>query len=501
MFLNKNERVKHNQAMILFIARMSMLTMIALRNKEDVANTNLPVPNTIGEINEQNETLYRVVTNLINSELKLNVDDVKEDEVLRFKDSSPFNNADVYEIVDKSIDNSGLSPLLADKLLYDLDYIRNTILKAAKEMIEDVELAKASYETARSISNFTMYPVNIPEIIMYNKNKGIFETRNEILELPNRDSTSNKDALLDWTNELTNQSLIEKLKTFYSFNAEELTNFLDTFKEENEILSIARGYLIDITDSNSNLNNLLSSSMNLANKAFLVYLMANMLSSDLINNNALSRLVKALSIIVGTYINNIEGYVANGYLVAYKENEKVYVFESTWLNAGSEIDNTAIVGAALNSGVVNGPLYIPLKDLEENEKTYIDAYSSFKTARQLEIETSMKQTLVTIYIEATKKIIAKYKEETSLENDSGLLTIMYNYLSGLSIVDISDIETTSQNICTDLIFNSLTSKEFIRFFNMYSNMSNDLTTSDCSLLAGASLVVLELGANIEYQTK
>lgn len=501
MFLNKNERIKHNQAMILFIAKMSMLTMIALRKKEEMATTNLPVPNGIGEINEQNEVLYRVINNLINSELNLNIDNVKEDEVLRFKDSSPFNNADVYEVIDKAIDNSGLSPVLADKLLYDLDYIRNTIFKAAKEMIEDVELAKATYETARSISNFTMYPVSVPEIINYHKNKGMFETRNEILELPNRESTNNKDALLDWTNDLTNQSLIEKLKTYYSFNGEELMTFLDTFKEENEVLSIARGYLIDITDSNNNLNNLLNTPLNLSNRVFLVYLMANMISSDFINNNALSRLVKALSIIVGTYINNIEGYAANEYLVAYKDGEKIYVFENTWLNAGSEVDNTAIVGAAIDSGVSSGPLYIPLKALVDNEKEYIDKYTAAKTARQLEVETSMKQTLITIYIEATKKIITNYKSETELETNTGLLTVMYNYLTGKSIAEISDIETICQNICTDLIFDSLTSKEFIRFFNMYSNMSSDLTISDCSLLAGASLVVLELGANVEYQLK
>jgi hypothetical protein len=171
MLLRREEIAQHNKLSVEFIARMAMLVMIGLRNKESVVNGYLPIPKSLDEITNQNNILYSVITNIIKNDLKLNDDRL---EAISLKETSYLQDVDMFKVAEKSVDNSEVSTILGDKLMFSIAFIKDTILETIKKFASNVESAKIQYEVNRVKSNFKMVPIKVPAVIEYFVAKGEF---------------------------------------------------------------------------------------------------------------------------------------------------------------------------------------------------------------------------------------------------------------------------------------------------------------------------------------
>lgn len=490
MFLQSEEKAKHNQNAKLFLAKMTMLVMIKLREKEAVKDTLLPVPKDLDSINEQNKILYSVINNIIKNELKL--DDIGDKEI-RFAETSYLNDVDSLKIINSSIDNSDISGALADRLLYDIDYIKNTVIATIKKLSAKVTVAKAKYESNRNANTFSLVPVGIPSIIEYFEAKGDFlKLEENPIQIPVR--TGNQNEYLNF-DELTDKDLRSQLLAYYNFNQDDMYDFLSSFNE-GEILVIARNYLTILNDSNEYLKFLNAAATSNHSKLYLVYLISAMLLDTVYQDNAPLRIVNnSCKVMIARSNKLIKEYVAKNIVTTFVDKDKIYVLEDLFVN--NEIDTTAIVGGVIAANVKDniGSVLLTLDTINENTEAFKMAYNQFRVARDVEIETGMKQAMINIYALESKNLLDELEEDVNISK-LGMLAVVNEYVSKLDFKSATDIENVSQAIVLNHIYPSEVAKKFIEYFNTYSIMNSNLTSQDCALLAGASIVVIELGSNI-----
>ena len=494
MLLRKEEIVKHNKLSVEFIARMAMLVMINLRNKENVVSGYLPIPKTIDEITSQNQILYSVITNIIKNDLKL---DENISEPLQVKETSYLQDVDMFIVAEKSVDNSEVSTVLGEKLMFNISFIKDTILETIKKFAMNVESAKAQYEINRVKSNFKMIPISVPDIIDYFIAKGEF-TDVESLSITIPSYGSGMEQIINWDN-TDEQSLRNKLLSYYEFNKDDVYNFLTLFPE-GDVVKIARAYLSVLNNSNSNLLGLIPLSTNKFNIAYLLYLISKMLLdtdySDRKSLSILNNTFKALS--HSAYITTTE-LVNNKVLVTYIDNDKVYVLDKVY-EENLELDNTAIIGAVINANVKDnvGAVLINVDTLMLKQDAYKDIYNQYEITKSLEVETGMKSALINIYAIEAKKIIEELPEDVTNELNLpplALIGIVTNYISDLDFKSAVNIKYVCEQIVLNHIFKDDVANKFIEYYHMYSTMNDKLTSQDCALLAAAGIVVLELGSN------
>ena len=130
MLLYDSERKKNNEAIRNFIAKLTMITMVKLRNNDSINDSVLPIPRTLEEISKTNDLMESVVKNIIRNELKLY--DVTDDKELYFKSGSPFSEIDVMSVLEHERDNTDTTNVLGDKLIYTVTFIKNTVLNVIK---------------------------------------------------------------------------------------------------------------------------------------------------------------------------------------------------------------------------------------------------------------------------------------------------------------------------------------------------------------------------------
>lgn len=494
MLLRREEIATHNKLSVEFIARMAMLVMVNLRNKETLVNGYLPVPKSLDETTNQNEILYSVITNIIKNELKLDDDRL---EAISLKETSYLQDVDMLTVAQKSIDSSEVSTVLGEKLMFSISFIKNTVLETIKKFCSNVESAKVQYETNRVKSNFKMVPVLIPEIIDYLVMKGEFANiENLTIAIPQ--SGGGLDQTINW-DEVDEQSIRNKLLSYYEFNKNEVYALLSLFPE-GDVIKIARSYLSILNNTNSNLLGLIPLSSNKFNTAYLLYLISKMLldgeHKDKKSLFILNNTFKALAHSAYTVTNNL---INNKTLVTYIDNDKVYVVEKVYIE-NTNIDNTAVIGAVINANVKNnsGAVLINVDTIALKQDDYKAIYNQFEITKSVEIETGMKSALINIYAIEAKKIIEELPTEVT-ENlnlpANALLGIVTNYISDLDFKSAVNIKYVCEEIVLNHIFKDDVANKFIEFYHMYSTMNNNLTSQDCALLAAAGLVVLELGSN------
>lgn len=492
MFLQKEEKQKHNDAAKLFIAKMAMLAMIKIREKDVNKTSMLPIPKGLDEINEQNTLLFSVINNIIKNELKL--EDIGEKEI-RFAESSYLNDVDTLKVINSSIDNSEVSNMLADRLLYDIDFVRNTVIEAIKKLTKNVLTAKAQYETGRGANTFSLIPVGIPSIIQYFINRGDFkDLESNPVNIPI--ATGNQDQYLNF-DEVTELDLKNQLLSHFEFNKQEVYDLLANY-QEGEIISIVRNYLTVLNDRNENLKFLSAMSTFNYDKLYLIYLVSTMLiETTYPDSNALKIINNGLKVLIAGATKLIQNYLNKNIVTTYVDKDKIYVLEDVFAN--NEIDTTVIVGGVLNANIKNntGAILLSLEDLNLNAETFKEKFNSARIAKEVEIETGMKQAMINIYAIEAKNLIEELKEDENIEvSKLAILAVVQNYISELDFKTTVDVE----NVCTAIVLNHIYKSEvaakFIEYFNTYSIMNSNLTSQDCALLAGASIMVIELGSNI-----
>lgn len=492
MFLQKEEKQKHNEAAKLFIAKMAMLIMIKIREKDVNKTSLLPIPKGLDEINEQNTLLFSVINNIIKNELKLDTNGEKE---IRFAETSYLNDVDSLKVINSSIDNSEVSNMLADRLLYDIDFVRNTVIETIKKLTKNVLTAKAKYETGRSGNSFSLIPVGIPSVIQYFINRGDFkDLESNPVNIPI--GTGAQDQYLNF-DDLTEQELKNQLLSHFEFNKQDVYDLLTGY-QEGEIISIVRNYLTVLNDRNDNLKFLSAMATSKYDKLYLIYIVSTMLlETTYPNSNALKIVNNSLKILIAGATKLIKTYLENNIVTTYIDKDKIYVLEDMFAN--NEIDTTVIVGGALNANLKdgNGPVLLTLEDLNLNAETFKNKFNSVRIAKEIEIETGMKQAMINIYAIESKNLIEELKEDENIEvSKLAILAVVQKYISDLDFKSTVDVE----NVCTAIVLNHIYKSEvaakFIEYFNMYSIMNSNLTSQDCALLAGASIMVIELGSNI-----
>lgn len=492
MFLQKEEKQKHNEAAKLFIAKMAMLVMIKIREKEVNKTSLLPIPKGLEETNEQNTVLYSVINNIIKNELKL--DDIGDREI-RFAETSYLNDVDSLRVINSSIDNSEVSNMLADRLLFDIDFVRNTVIETIKKLTTNVLTAKAKYETGRAGNSFSLIPVGIPAIIQY------FANRNDFKDLESNPvnipiGTGSQDQYLNFDN-VTEQDLKNQLLSHFEFNKQDVYDFLSNY-QEGEISSIVRNYLTVLNDRNENLKFLSAMSTYNYDKLFLIYLVSTMLLETTYPDSTALKIVNdGLKVLIAGAIKLIKTYLDKNIVTTYVDKDKIYVLEDIFAN--NELDTTVIVGGVLNANISNntGAILLTVEDLNLNSETFKDKFNSARVAKELEIETGMKSAMINIYAIESKNLIEELKEDENVEvSKLAILAVVQQYISDLDFKTTVDVE----NVCTAIVLNHIYKSEvaakFIEYFNMYSIMNGNLTSQDCALLAGASIMVIELGSNI-----
>lgn len=490
MYLREEEKAKHNEATKLFIAKMAMLVMIKLREKDEVKDTLLPIPKGLDEINEQNKLLITIINNIIRNELKL--DDLEGKEI-RFKETSYLNEVDAVKLINSSIDNSEISGVLADKLLFDIDFIKNTVVVAIKELSKNVNIAKVKYESGRNTNTFSLVPVSIPAIIKYFSSRGDFkDLENNPVQFPI--GTGNPSEYLNF-DEVTEQDFRNQLLSHYDFNKNEVYDFLSGINE-GELISTVRNYLTVISDRNDNLKYLSANTTVNHSKLYLVYLVSSMLLETTYADNKNLKLVNnGLKVLIARATKLTNDYINKKILVSYVDKDKIYVVEDLFVN--NELDTAAIVGGVISANVKNnvGPVILDVDTVVRNTEAFKAAYNKSRIAKDVEIETGMKQAMINIYAIESKNLIETLTENVSISK-LGILSAVTKYISDLDFKNTVDIEKVSQAIVLNHIYTSEVAKKFIEYFGMYATMNGSLTSQDCSLLAGASIVVIELGSNI-----
>ena len=497
MLLYDSARSKNNEAIRQFIVKLTMITMVKLRSSDSLTDSILPIPKTIGEISKVDEMMESVVRNIVKNELKLY--DVTDDKELYFKSGSPFSEIDVMSVLNHSRDNTDTTTILGDKLLYTANFVRNTVLNVIKELINSVKAAKIAYEGSRKISGMSIQPLTMPDIIEYDILKGEIKEMSEPAIIPSP-SDNNEDNYLsiinsDETNELT---IISALLEFNSFNETFLRDFLSSFSE-GEVIKIVKNYLGNITNTNENLSLITIKDFSKTNELYLIYLTAKMLSNKYYpENELLKRLVKTLGSLTYTRFNDLKNDTTNGILVEWVDDRKIYINTAVFNNI--DLDVMAIVGAVVHSNVNKGGLNITANEIKANSDMYIDAYNKYEAANLLDIQLGMKNTIVNIFTNEIKKVYEKYKPA-----DSEALTELevsgrcFKYLQGKDFKDVVDIEKAAQDVVLNLLYTDEASKLFIQYFTAYSGMESSLTSQDCALLAGTTLVALEIGAYLDVK--
>lgn len=497
MLLYDSERSKSNEAIREFIVKLTMITMVKLRNNDNLSDSILPIPKTLGEISKTDEMMESVVRNIVKNELKLyNITDDKE---LYFKAGSPFSEIDVMSVVDRSRDNTDTTDILGEKLIYTANFVRNTVLSVIKELINNVKAAKIAYEGNRKASSMSIVPLTAPDIIEYYILKGELKDNGEPAIIPSP-SENNSDNILDMiANEETNElSLVTAMLDFYSFNEAFLKSFLSEFNE-GDIIKIAKSYLSNITSDNANLNMLTIKDLSKTNTLYLVYLIGKMLSSKYYpENEVLNRLMSSLSRLTYSRFTDIKADAKNDILVSWIENRKIYI--NTEVFNTIDVDVMAIVGAVVSENIDNGGLAITAKEVVTNSDMFIEAYNKYEAANLLEIQMGMKNTIINIFTNEIAKVYEKYKtaeaEELTALQISGRC---FEYLQNKEFKDVVDIEKAAQSIVLNLIYTDEASKLFVEYFTAYSSMEASLTPQDCALLAGTTLVALEIGAYLDVK--
>lgn len=495
MLLYDSERSKNNEAIREFIVKLTMITMVKLRSNENLADSILPIPKTIGEITKTDSMMESVVRNIVKNELKLY--DVSDDKELYFKAGSPFSEIDVMSVIDRSRDNTDTTDILGEKLIYTANFVRNTVLNVIKELINNVKAAKIAYEGNRKASGMSLIPLTTPDIIEYYILKGELKDSGEPAIIPSL-SNNVSDNTIDMLNsdDTTELSLVGAMLEFYSFNEEFLKTFISEFSE-GEILKIAKAYLSNITNENQNLSMLTIKDLSKTNTIYLTYLLANMFSSKYYpENELLQRLVKTLANLAYTRFTDIKADAKNDILVSWIEDRKIYI--NTQVFNTIDVDVMAIVGAVVSENVDNGGLAITGAEVLTNASMFIEAYNRFEAANTLEIQMGMKNTIVNIFSNEIIKVYDKYRPVdsealTSLEISGKTFT----YLKDKEFKDIVDIDKAAQDVVLNLLYTDEASKLFIEYFTAYSGMEASLTPQDCALLAGTTLVALEIGAYLD----
>ena len=497
MLLYDSARSKNNEAIREFIVKLTMITMVKLRNNDNLSDTILPIPKTLGEISKTDEMMESVVRNIVKNELKLY--DITDDKELYFKAGSPFSEIDVMSVVDRSRDNTDTSDILGEKLVYTATFIKNTVLNVIKELINNVKAAKIAYEGNRKASNMSIVPLTTPDIIEYDILKGEISDSAEpvVIPSPSNDALDNTIEMLnnDDINELT---LVSAMFEFYSFNETFLKAFLSEFSD-GDIIKIAKTYLGNITSDNQNLVMLSIKDLSKTNALYLVYLLAKMFNSKYYpENELLDRLTKSLGRLVYSRFTEIKDDAKNDILVSWIENRRIYI--NTAVFNSIDVDVMAIVGAVVSENISNGGLAITGAEVLTNADMFIEAYNKYEAANLLEIQMGMKSTIVNIFTNEITKVYDKYKSA-----DSESLTALeisgkcFEYLQNKDFKDVVDIDKTAQHVVLDLIYTDEASKMFIEYFTAYSSMEASLTPQDCALLAGTTLVALEIGAYLDIK--
>lgn len=494
MLLRREEIAQHNKLSVEFIARMAMLVMIGLRNKESVVNGYLPIPKSLDEITNQNNILYSVITNIIKNDLKL---DDNRLEAVSLKETSYLQDVDMFKVAEKSVDNSEVSTILGDKLMFSIAFIKDTILETIKKFASNVESAKIQYEVNRVKSNFKMVPIKVPAVIEYFVAKGEFANLDNLsITIPV--SSGGADQVINWDT-ADEQSLRNKLLSYYEFSKEDVYSFLSLFSE-GEVIKIARSYLSILNNTNSNLMGLIPLTSNKFNISYLLYLISNMLldteHKDKQSLKILNNTFKALS--HSAYITT-NTFVANNTLVTYIENDKVFVVEKVY-EENMELDNTSIIGAVINANVSNnvGSVVFNVETLKLKEDDYKNIYNQYEITKSLEVETGMKSALINIYAIEAKKIIEELPESITADLNLpplALLGVVTNHISDLDFKSAVNIKHVCEEIVLKHIFKDDVANKFIEYYKMYGAMNDKLTSQDCALLAAAGIVVLELGSN------
>lgn len=497
MLLYDSERSKNNEAIREFIVKLTMITMVKLRNNDNLSDSILPIPKTLGEISRTDEMIESVVRNIVKNELKLY--SITDDKELYFKAGSPFSEIDVMSVIDRSRDNTDTTDILGEKLIYTANFVRNTVLNVIKELINNVKAAKIAYEGNRKASSMSLIPLISPDIIEYFILKGELKDSAEpaVIPSPSDNILDNKLEMInsEETNEL---SLISAMFEYYSFSEEFLKTFLSEF-QEGEVIKIAKTYLGEITSENQNLNMLAIKDLSKTNTLYLVYLIAKMLHSKYYaENEVLERLLKTLSRLVYTRFTDIKDDAKKDILVSWIENRRIYINAAVFNSI--EIDVMAIVGAVISENVSNGGLAITGAEVVTNSDMFIEAYNKFEAANTLEIQLGMKNTIINIFTNEITKVYEKYKatdeEALSALQISGKC---FEYLQTKEFKDVIDIEKAAQDVILNLVYTDEASRLFVDYFTAYSGMESSLTPQDCALLAGTTLVALEIGAYLDVK--
>ena len=497
MLLYDSERKKNNEAIRNFIAKLTMITMVKLRNNDSINDSVLPIPRTLEEISKTNDLMESVVKNIIRNELKLY--DITDDKELYFKSGSPFSEIDVMSVLEHERDNTDTTNVLGDKLIYTVTFIKNTVLNVIKELINNVKTAKAAYEGSRKAASISIQPLTSPGIIEYYILKGELKDNGEPAVIPSPSDKAEDNTIGVLNNEdINEQLLISDLLEYYAFNESLLKEFLTNFNV-GEIIKIAKAYLSDATSNNQNLNMLTIRDLSKTNDLYLVYLLANMFKNKYYSENEnLVRLVKTLGQLVFSRYSELKSDVKNDILVEWVDDKKIYLNMEVFNTI--DVDVMAIVGAVISENVTRGGLSILAKDVVENSANYIEAFNRYEAANLLETQTGMKNTIVNIFTNEIKKVYEKYK--TVEQEDLTELEISgktFSYLQGKDFKDIVDIDKAAEDLVLTLLYPDEASKLFIQYFTAYSGMEASLTPQDCALLAGTTLVALEIGANLDVK--
>ena len=498
MFLHNSEREKNNTAVRSFIARLAMMTMVKLRDNDGITDSILPMPSNLAETTRADDLLLKVVNNIIKNELK--VLDVTSEVELGFNVTSPFYNMDIIALLEHDKADSNTISLLGEKVVYTVDRVRNTVLVVIKELIKKVKSEKLVYESSRKAANIAIIPNAIPEIIEYLVSKSEING-NGIFKIPTGSSNANENTIKELTvDEINESALINELLAANSFNEDTLKTFLGGFGP-GEVLNIARSYLTDLTDNNTNLVNLSLRNLNKTRETFLVYLIAKMYSSKYYADNlVLTSLLDSLKIACFNVYTELKADGRDGILVEYIEENKIYINQSVWDSAPDDLDITSVVGAALALNIQSGTIAVSLDDIVANKDLYSEAFNKYEAANNLAIQTGMQNTLVNIFTNAATEIYGSYKTEDMPDlNNLEIGGRIYKYLKDKTFKDIVEIEETAEDLVLNLIYTDEASRLFIKYFNSYSSMEASLTPQDCAMLAGVSLVVLEIGSHVEVK--
>jgi len=471
------------------IDRVRQLTLAILDKVVSERDDILYRPKSPLELNAHNELINSIITRVLGKLLGHHHPEelLKQNKKLQIRPSSPLYLIDVS---DGSFSN--LDAKIAEILLDEVDYIKETIQPIYKQYSNSVLEAIANKSNTNPLEKFNITVLETPAVILELDNRDYFRVNEYPTILPSKSFSIPlpSDPILNYmltgiprvdteVKQLYLQLGEEKVKEIWSkyiINLERLKEFSITVNID--IDTLATVYLLM-----KNLKNNVPDISGISLNQYEEYL-----------NKGIEFSTKAIR----KYLDMLERYSKSNLVIVSAKDTEITLLGTTyyrWLNNDNSVE--PILGAVVgyNKRVLG------YKELENNVTIYQEAWDKYVT----KVKLNEKNKLYSYYREAYSVLLHKLVNEIEYDIaiEIGLDELDranvegQRYIRGLSSEELLNVDDVSLYIVGKLLFKNTNGYIFLETMKRYSRDDSRLSPKECASLSLLELIVTYLCKQVD----